>query len=155
MGLRLPRLRCLILLAALGICSLLALPGGSGAAEDREAPRIKLTYPQRQDFTGGKWVLVRMRSNEQATAVASGQLEVGSGSPRKYGREIWGLYGIERQVARGAKVALRLRVPQKTREAAQKALGRGEKAIVKVTVDAEDAAGNRSGAIVAVIRPKG
>lgn len=152
MGLRLPRLRYLLLLAALGTGSL-ALVATSGAAEDREAPRIKLTYPPRQEFSAGR-VLVRVRSNEPALTIASGQLEIGSGPTKTNGREIWGLYGVERQVSRGAKVALRLRWPQRSREAAEQALGRGEKAVVKVTVDAEDAAGNRSGAIVAVIRPK-
>jgi hypothetical protein len=140
------------LLAGLGAFLLIVVPTSSGAAEDTKPPRIKLTYPPLQDFVGLKFVLVRVRSNEEATAVASGQLEVGS--QRRSGREIWGLYGVERQVDAGAKVELRLRLPGKTREAAARALAHGHKAVVKVVVDATDPAGNRSGATVAVIRQK-
>jgi hypothetical protein len=140
------------LVAGLGGLLLIGSPASSGAAEDTRAPVTKLTYPPLQDFVGGGAVLVRLRSNESATAVASGQLEVGS--QRKQGREIWGLTGVERNVAARAKVALRLRLPRATREAAARALANGRKAVVKVVVAAIDGAGNRSGATVAVIRPK-
>lgn len=141
-----------LLLAGSVVALLIAMPTSSGAAEDTKAPVTKLTYPPLQDFAGDGEVLVRLRSNESATAVASGQLEVGS--QRKQGREIWGLTGVERNVAARAKVALRLRLPRRTREAAARALANGRKAVVKVVVAATDAAGNRSGATVAVIRPK-
>ncbi len=121
---------------------------------DTTPPRTKLTYPPRQDFAGKGKVLVRLRSNEAATVTASGQLEVGSGPTRKNGRHIFGLSGIKRQVAAGKKTALRLRLPKTTREAADKALANGSKTVVKVVVTATDAAGNRSGATVAVIKPK-
>jgi hypothetical protein len=123
------------------------------APADKTPPRTKLTYPPRQDFAGAAKVLVRLRSNEAATAVASGQLEVGSGPTKSKGRDIWGLTGVRRQVQAGAKTPLRLRLPRKTREAARQALAQGRKAVVKVVVTATDAAGNRSGATVAVIRP--
>lgn len=153
MGVRFQRFGCLVLLAALAVGAPLAGPPISAAGEDTTAPRIKLTYPPLQDFVAGKTVLVRVRSNESATVIASGQLEVGS--KQKPGREIWGLYGVERDIARSAKVELRLRLPRKAREAAARALAKGNKAVVKVVVDATDAAGNRSGTTVAVIRPRG
>jgi hypothetical protein len=146
------RLRGLLLLAALCTCTLALSAHGAGAATDTAAPVTKLTYPPLQDFTAGKTVLVRVRCNEAATVVASGQLEVGS--QQRSGREIWGLYGVERQVAARDKVELRLRLPRQTREAAARAVAKGHKAVVKVVVSAEDAAGNRSGATVAVIRPQ-
>jgi hypothetical protein len=154
MGLGFERLRGLVLLAALGTCTLVltVVAPAIGAAEDRTPPATKLTYPPLQDFVNGKTVLVRVRSNESATVIASGQLEVGS--QQRSGREIWGLYGVEREVAARAKVELRLRLPRQTREAAARAVAQGRKTVVKVVIDAEDAAGNRSGATVAVIRPK-
>jgi hypothetical protein len=117
---------------------------------DRSPPRTKLTYPQRQDFLATKTVLVRFRSSEDATAFASGQLEFPNG---KRGAVIYGLYGKQRQVEAGEKTALRLRLPRKTWEAALRAQENGKRIVVKVTVSAEDAAGNRSGATVAAIRP--
>jgi hypothetical protein len=147
------RLRGLLLLGALCTCTLALAFAGSGlAAVDTKAPVTKLTYPPLQDFASGGPVLVRVRCNESATVIASGQLEVGS--QQRSGREIWGLYGVERQVAARAKVELRLRLPQNTREAAARAVANGRKVVVKVVVDAEDAAGNRGGTTVAVIRPK-
>lgn len=118
---------------------------------DRSPPRTKLTYPQRQDFLATKTVLVRFRCNEDATAFASGQLEFPNG---KRGAVIYGLYGKQRQVEGGEKTTLRLRLPRKTWEAAARAQENGKRIVVKVTVSAEDAAGNRSGSTVAAIRPK-
>jgi hypothetical protein len=117
---------------------------------DRSPPRTKLTYPQRQDFLATKTVLVRFRCNEDATAFASGQLEFPNG---RRGAVIYGLYGKQRQVEGGEKTALRLRLPQKTWEAAMRAQENGKRIVVKVTVSAEDAAGNSSGSTVASIRP--
>lgn len=118
---------------------------------DRTPPRTKLTYPQRQDFLATKEVLVRFRCNEDATAFASGQLEFPNG---KRGSVIYGLYGKQRRVEGGEKTALRLRLPRKTWEAALRAHGNGKRIVVKVTVSAEDPAGNRSGTTVAAIRPQ-
>jgi hypothetical protein len=117
---------------------------------DRSPPRTKLTYPQRQDFLATKTVLVRFRCNEDATAFASGQLEFPNG---KRGAVIYGLYGKQLEVEGGEKTTLRLRLPRKTWEAALRAQGNGKRIVVKVTVSAEDAAGNRSGTTVAAIRP--
>lgn len=117
---------------------------------DRSPPRTKLTYPQRQDFLATKTVLVRFRCNEDATAFASGQLEFPNG---KRGAVIYGLYGKQRQVEGGEKTTLRLRLPRKTWEAALRAQAHGKRIVVKVTVSAEDAAGNNSGTTVAAIRP--
>jgi hypothetical protein len=118
---------------------------------DRSPPRTKLTYPQRQDFLATKEVLVRFRSNEDATVFASGQLEFPNG---KRGAVIYGLYGKQRLVEGGEKTTLRLRLPRKTWEAAVRAQKHFKRIVVKVTVSAEDAAGNRSGTTVAAIRPK-
>jgi hypothetical protein len=118
---------------------------------DRQPPRTKLTYPQRQDFLSTREVLVRFRCNEGATAIASGQLEFPNG---KRGAVVYGLYGTRRQVEPGQKMALRLRLPRKTWEAALQAQENGKRVVVKVTVSAEDYAGNRSGSTVAAIRPK-
>jgi hypothetical protein len=123
-------------------------------SRDVRPPQTKLTYRPRQDFLGGRKVSVNLRSNEAAAAIASGQLEIGSGDPRKNGRIIYGLYGVERKVSAGKKKALVLRLPLKTRKAAAAAIANGKKVVVKVIVTATDAAGNRSGATVAVIRPK-
>jgi hypothetical protein len=128
-------------------------PAPPGPAGDTTPPRTKLTYPPRQDFTGKGKVLIRVRSSEAAAAEATGQLEIGSG-PAKKGRAIWGLRPARRAVAGGAKATLRLKLPRKTREAALRALAAGQKAVIKVVVSATDAAGNRSGATVAVIRQK-
>jgi hypothetical protein len=117
---------------------------------DAEPPRTKLTYPQRQDFLGTKEVLVRFRSNEDATVFASGQLEFPNG---KRGAVIYGLYGKQLQVEGGEKTTLRLRLPRKTWEAALRAQENGKRIVIKVTVSAEDAVGNRSGTTVAAIRP--
>jgi hypothetical protein len=118
---------------------------------DRQPPRTKLTYPQRQDFLATKEVLVRFRCNEGVTAFASGQLEFPNG---KRGAVIYGLYGTRRQVEPGQKMTLRLRLPRKTWEAALRAQANGKRIVVKVTVSAEDYAANRSGTTVASIRPK-
>jgi hypothetical protein len=123
-------------------------------SRDVTAPRTKLTYPPRQDFLGAKKVRVNLRSNEAATAIASGQLEIGRGDPKKTGRIIYGLYGVKRKLTAGNKKALVLRLPRNTRKAAAAAIANGKKVVVKVTVTATDTAGNRSGATVAVIRPK-
>jgi hypothetical protein len=119
---------------------------------DRQPPRTKLTYPQRQDFLRTREVLVRVRCNEGATAIASGQLEFPNG---KRHTVIYGLKGTRRQVEPGQKMPLRLRLPRKTWEAALRAQASGKRVVVKVTVSAEDYAGNRSGSTVAAIRPRG
>jgi hypothetical protein len=115
---------------------------------DRKAPKTKVTYANRQDFLGKKKVIVHLRSNEAATVLASGQLEI----PSKH--SIWGLYVDRTTVKAHRKVTLRLKLPRKTREAAERALGKGRKAIVKVTVAATDAGGNESGKTVATIKQK-
>jgi hypothetical protein len=115
---------------------------------DRAPPRTKLTYPNRQDFLAKKTVLVHFRCNEDATVFASGQLEI----PAKH--TIYGIFGVKKEVDAGEKVALRLRVPMATRKAALIALGNGKRVLVKVTLSATDAVGNRSGATVATIKPK-
>ncbi len=116
--------------------------------EDRRPPATKVTYPNRQDFLAKKTVFVRLRSSEDATANASGQLEV----PRWH--TIYGIYSTSAPVAAGEKVKLRLRMPRTVLEAAERAIARGRKAVVKVTVIATDEAGNRSGATVATIKQK-
>jgi hypothetical protein len=115
---------------------------------DRTAPRTKVTYQVRQDFLGEKKVVVHLRSDETASVFASGQLEV----PSKH--SIWGVYGDRTTVKAHHKVTLRLRFPRKTRAAAERAIDHGQKAIVKVTVAATDAAGNESGKTVATIKQK-
>jgi hypothetical protein len=67
---------------------------------------------------------------------------------------IYGLYGTSRQVKAGTKTTLRLRLPRKTLEAAQRAFDNGKRIVVKVTVSATDRVGNRSGSTVAAIRPR-
>lgn len=125
----------------------------SPPAKDTTPPQTKLTYPERQDFLGGKKVLVRLRSNEDATAFASGQLEWPRGPGKRAGRVIYAVTGVKRAVKAGEKTALRLRVSKQTREAALRALANGKRIVVKVTVSATDAAGNRSGITVATIKP--
>ena len=143
------RLRSLLLGSVIAGC---ALATGAAAAEDSAPPVTKLTYRVNQNFVASREVVVYIRCNEEATALADGQLEIGSG--RNTGRLILGLTGVTRQVPRREKAKLRLLVPRATREAAERALANGKKALVKVTVAATDAAGNESGRTVAVIRPK-
>ncbi len=121
--------------------------------KDITPPRTKLTYPVHQDFLTTKKVLVRLRSNEDAVAIASGQLEYPRHGGGK-GRVVYGLRGAKRHIAAGTKTPLRLRLPKKTIAAGAAAMAAGKRVVVKVTVTATDAAGNRSGATVAVIHPK-
>ncbi len=114
---------------------------------DRTPPRTKLTYPVRQNFLVEKKVLVHLRSNEAATAIASGQLEI----PSRHA--IFGLYGVKAAVGAGKRVALRLRLAKNTLKAARLAYANGRKIVIKVTTSASDAAGNDSGVAVATIRP--
>jgi hypothetical protein len=126
-----------------------ACPGQLGPpAPDTRPPKTKLTYPVRQDFIGKKLVLVHLRSDEAASVVASGQLE----APGKH--TIWGIRGAKAPVAAGQRVTLRLKVPHSPLKAAKLALAKGRKVHVKVTLFAVDAAGNRSGASVATIKPE-
>lgn len=142
-------MRLVLVLAA--ACGLLLAPG-AGAAEDTTPPRTKLTYPVVQDFVKAREVVVYVRCNEDVTAEAGGQLEIGEG--RNTGRLILGLTFAERRAERREKTKLRLLVPRATREAAERAIAHGKQVLVKVTVQATDAAGNESGATIAVIRPK-
>ena len=105
-----------------------------------------------QDFVKSREVVVYIRCNEDASADAGGQLEIGEG--RNTGREILGLTPATRYAERREKTKLRLRVPKQTLEAAERALTRGKQVLVKVTVEATDPAGNESGKTIAVIRPK-
>jgi hypothetical protein len=130
---------------------LVACPASSGPS-DTTPPTTKLTYKPRQDFLASRKIVVYIRSNESSKAVASGQLEIGSG--RHKGRIIYGLNGVSRQIKAKAKKKLRLTLPKKTWEAAERAIGNGKQTLVKVTVSAIDAAGNESGRTVAVIRPQ-
>jgi hypothetical protein len=116
---------------------------------DRTAPRTKLTFAPRQDFLASKKATVYLRSNEAATAFASGQIEIFNER-----RAIWGIYGTTREVPRREKTALTLRIPRRAREATEAAVANGRKVVLKVTVSATDAVGNRSGTTVAAIRPK-
>ncbi|HET7444918.1 MAG TPA: hypothetical protein VFJ57_09695 [Solirubrobacterales bacterium] len=137
---------------AFAVAAGLALAPAVSAAEDTEPPRTKLTYPPIQDFVKSREVVVYVRCNEDATAEAGGQLEIGEG--RSTGRLILGLTFAESHVERREKAKLRLRVPRATREAAERALAKGKQVLVKVTVQATDTAGNESGKTIAVIRPK-
>ncbi|HUB99663.1 MAG TPA: hypothetical protein VMS11_07560 [Solirubrobacterales bacterium] len=132
-------------------CGALLAPGAF-AAEDTTPPRTKLTYPVSQDFVTSREVVVYIRCNEDATAEAGGQLEIGEG--RNTGRLILGLTFASRHVERREKVKLRLLVPRATREAAERAIAHGRQVLVKVTVAATDTSGNESGETIAVIRPK-
>jgi hypothetical protein len=114
---------------------------------DRTPPRTKLTYPVRQNFLVEKKVLIHLRSNEAATAIASGQLEI----PSRHA--IFGLYGVKAAVGAGKRVTLRLRLAKNTLKAARLAYANGRKIVIKVTTSASDAAGNDSGVAVATIRP--
>lgn len=116
---------------------------------DRTAPRTKLTYAPRQDFLESKTAIVYLRSNEAATAFASGQIEIFNER-----RTIWGIYGTRQELERREKVPLTLRIPRRAREATETAVARGKKVVLKVTVSATDAVGNRSGTTVAAIGPK-
>jgi hypothetical protein len=119
---------------------------------DRTPPRTKLTYANRQDFLHSRSVVVYLRSNEAVEALAAGQLEFAT-VPGRRGRTIYGLHAKRLEVEAGEKTPLRLRLPRTTWEAAMRATGSGRPIVVKVTVSAEDAAGNRSGTTVAAIRP--
>lgn len=136
---------------ALALSGLLLVPGAL-AAEDTTPPRTKLTYPVVQDFVKSREVVVYVRCNEDATAEAGGQLEIGEG--RNTGRLILGLTFAERHAERREKAKLRLFVPRATREAAERAIAHRKQVLVKVTVGATDMAGNESGSTIAVIRPK-
>ena len=121
---------------------------------ERVPPRTKLTYANRQNFLKSREVLLLLRSNEPATAIASGQLEWPNGRGRHAGRVVYGLWGVKRRLQAGRKTPLRLKLPRRTYDAARHALAGGKRILVKVTVDATDGAGNRGGATVATIRPK-
>jgi len=115
---------------------------------DRQPPRTKLTYPPRQDFLSSKKVVVYIRTNEPAKVVASGQIEIpGPGV-------IWGIYSARKQVAKGRKAKLTLRIPPQAREHAARSFAHGRPVVAKVTVFATDAAGNESGTTVATVRPR-
>jgi hypothetical protein len=114
---------------------------------DQAPPRTKLTYPVRQNFLVEKTVLIHLRSNEPATVVASGQLEI----PSRH--TIFGLYGVTAEVGAGKRVTLRLRLAKNTLKAARLAYANGRKIVIKVTASASDATGNRGGATVATIKP--
>lgn len=113
---------------------------------DTRPPRTKLTFPNPQDFLASRQVLVRVRANEPVSIFASGQLELPNVT--------WGIYSKRAHGAKGQKVALRLRIPPKARQAAAEAFAKGRKVIAKVTVSATDQAGNESGYTVASIRQK-
>lgn len=119
---------------------------------ERIPPRTKLTYANRQDFLRSRSVVVYLRSNEPVEALAAGQLEFAT-VPGKPGRTIYGLHAKRLEVGAGEKTAMRLQLPRTTWEAAMRATGSGKPVVVKVTVSAEDAAGNRAGTTVATIRP--
>lgn len=138
-------------LAFAAACGLVLAPGAA-AAEDTTPPRTKLTYPVSQDFISSREVVVYIRCNEDATAEAGGQLEVGEG--KNTGRLILGLTFASRHVERREKTKLRLFVPRPTREAAERAIAHSKQVLVKVTVAATDTSGNESGETIAVIRPK-
>jgi hypothetical protein len=113
---------------------------------DSKPPQTKLTFPNPQDFLASRTVLVRVRANEPVSIFASGQLELPNVT--------WGIYSKRAHGAKGQKVALRLRIPPKARQAAAEAFAKGRKVIAKVTVSATDRAGNESGSTVASIRQK-
>lgn len=113
---------------------------------DTKPPRTKLTFPNPQDFLASRTVLVRVRADEPVSIFASGQLELPNVT--------WGIYSKRAHGAKGQKVALRLRIPPKARQAAAEAFAKGRKVIAKVTVSATDRAGNESGSTVASIRQK-
>jgi hypothetical protein len=91
---------------------------------DRTAPRTKLTYAPRQDFLASKKATVHLRSNEAATAFASGQIEIFNER-----RTIWGIYGTRQELERREKVALTLRIPRRAREATEAAIANGKKVV--------------------------
>ena len=99
-------------------------------------------------------MLLLLRSNESATAIASGQLEWPNGRGRHAGRVVYALWGVKRRLKAGRKTPLRLKLPRRTYTAAREALASGKRILIKVTVEATDTAGNRGGATVATIRPK-
>jgi len=122
---------------------------GAEVDTDRRPPRTKLTYPPRQDFLTSKKVVVYIRTNETAKVIASGQIEIpGPGV-------IWGIYSARKQVAKGQKAKLTLRIPPQAREHAARSFAHGRPVVAKVTVSATDGAGNESGTTVATVRPKG
>jgi hypothetical protein len=128
-------------------CPTTTTPGPT-ATGDTQPPRTKLTYPVRQNFLVTKKVLIHFRSNEAATAFASGQLEI----PSRH--TIFGLHAIKAQVGAGKRATLRLRLAKNTVKAARRAYANGRKIVIKVTAFATDAAGNKSGASVATIKPQ-
>jgi len=116
---------------------------------DRIPPRTHLTYRLRQDFLASGRVAVRLRSNEDALAFASGQIDIAGDR-----NIVWGIYSARKRVAKGGKATLVLRVPAKAREAAARSYAHGRHVVAKITVSATDDAGNESGLTVATVRPK-
>jgi len=114
---------------------------------DRVPPRAKLTYAPRQDFLHSGKIVVYVRSNEPGRAIAGGQIDIAK-------VVTWGIYSDRATIRRGQKRKLVLRVPADAREAATRSFAHGRRVTASVTAFTVDAAGNESGATVAVIKPK-
>ncbi|HVD86298.1 MAG TPA: hypothetical protein VNB59_02720 [Solirubrobacterales bacterium] len=114
---------------------------------DRRPPRAKLTYPPHQAFLVTTKVVVRLRSSETGSVRATGQIEIGRDS-------VWGIYSAEKNLGKGEKRTLVLRVPAKARAAALHAMAHGQRVIAKVFASATDRFGNESGITVATVMPK-
>jgi hypothetical protein len=113
---------------------------------DVRPPRIKLRYAPRQDFVSRGPVVVRVRANEDVSLYAPGQIDLpGVG---------YGIYAVWAKAERGEWRTLRLRVPRRSREHIARAHANGKPAVAKVRVYATDAADNKTGPLIARIRPK-
>lgn len=114
---------------------------------DVRPPRVKLIYAPRQDFLSSGPVVVRVRANEDVSLYAPGQIDLpGIG---------YGIHAVWAEADKGERKTLRLRVPRKAREHVSRAYGNGKSVIAKVRVYATDEAGNKTGPLIARIKPKG
>jgi hypothetical protein len=112
---------------------------------DRRPPRIKIFYAKHQNFLGTRRVVVRVRSNEAASAYASSQLDLPG--------ETWGLDADERRVREGGVTKLVMHLPSRPRRVGERALTSGKRIRVKVFVAATDLAGNKTRFRVVRIKP--
>jgi trimeric autotransporter adhesin len=113
-------------------------------ASDTTAPLLDARIKRRQRVRRLRGVVAYARCDEPCTVAASGTLRIGRSS-----------FGLVR-VSRAAQVAQRMRVKVgltlAARRALRRALGRGRRPIVRVALQARDAAGNRSRLVRATVR---
>jgi hypothetical protein len=103
---------------------------------DKIPPALKLSGRTKQKVLRRRAVLVRVEVNEASTVAATGTVSVpGAG-------KVFRLKRASRQLAAGAKVTLKLKLPKQASRSLRRALARRTRLTARLTVTAKDAAGN-------------